>query len=356
MPWNIINSVKTVPNTKTAGFVGWIGTGNNSGNTKLARSNDGTTWTGLPYSWTSGGKFNEVAYGKDGAGNNLWVAVGDITGGQVATSSDGNAWIQKTTPVNGARFGIAYGKDGSGNGLWVSVGSGTNKIIISSDGNTWNPTSNNAFGATTVSKVAYGKDSLGNGLWIAVGEEKIARSTNGNTWTVITPSVLSSYNNIRYGKNGSGNGLWVVGGTGTIGSANIFASSTDGGNTWSGNGGKSNFFSVQEVSYGKDGSNNNLWVAGCNTLAATPNVLVARSLNGTTWDPAPEISIFTKINGLKYGKDSSGNSLWLAAGDGTGISFVKSSDGNNWSAAGGKTSLFSTEGIAIAFSEIIEPP
>jgi hypothetical protein len=360
MPWNIINSVKTVANTKKTDFVGWIATGYGSANTRLARSNNGTTWTGLTFPWTSEYYYNDIAYGKDDAGNNLWVAVGNVTGARIATSLDGINWTQGAPAAFGVGNGIAYGKDGSGVGLWVCACNGGiapgNSIATSYDGTNWTGKGRNGFlyGAKAV---AYGKDNLGNGVWIAVSDQgendAVIRSSNGTNWSSISSSgILSSIKNIRYGKNGAGNGLWVAGGTGT---PNIFASSTDGGNTWSGNGGKTNFISVNEVSYGKDGSGNGLWVAACSSYSSSPTKFVAISSNGTTWSPVTiNSSIITTCNGVKYGKDGSGNDLWVAIGSGQNNTntFAISRNGDDWQGAGGQTA-FPTQGNAIAFSEII---
>lgn len=363
MPWNIINSVKTVANTKKTDFVGWIATGYGSTNTKLARSNNGTTWTGLTFPWTSEYYYNDIAYGKDGAGNYLWVAVGNVTGARIATSLDGINWTQGAPAAFGTGFGIAYGKDGSGVGLWVCACNGGiapgNSIATSQDGINWTGKGRNGF-LYSAKAIAYGKDSSGVGLWIAVSDQgennAIIRSSNGTNWSSISLSnILSSIKSIRYGKNDAGNGLWVACGTGTT---HIFASSTDGGNTWSGNGGKTIVSSVNEVSYGKDGLGNGLWVAACSAWGASLNQFVAISSNGTTWSPVTiSSSVIVTLNGVKYGKDGSGNGLWVATGSGQNNtnSFAKSIDGTIWTGAGGQN-VFSTQGNAIAFSEIIVPP
>ena len=356
MPWNIINSVKTLPIKMGVGGT-WIASGNTPtyNTTRLAKSNNGTSWNGISYPWTNDYYFNDIAYGKDGAGNNLWVAVGIITGAQLATSTDGTNWTKATPAAFGSGYGIAYGKDGSGVGLWVCAcqTSGTtpgNSIATSPDGINWTGQGRKGF-LYGASEIAYGKDGLGNGLWIASSESRIIKSTNGTTWTT-TYSIdyFSSIKTIKYGKNGAGTGLWILGGTGGY---DIFVSSTNGGNTWSGNEGKNNFFSVNEVSYGKDGAGNGLWVAACGTLGASPDKSVAISSNGTTWTPVTinSTTIISNLKGVKYGKDDKGNGMWLAIGEGSNT-IVKSINGTNWTGAG----YVFVFGTAIAFSEIIVPP
>lgn len=351
MPWNIINSVKTVPIKMGVGGT-WIASGNTPtyNTTRLAKSNNGTSWNGISYSWTNESYFNDIAYGKDGAGNNLWVAVGIIPGAQLATSTDGTSWTQGAPAAFGSGYGIAYGKDSSGVGLWVCACNGVgNSIATSPDGINWTGQGRKGF-LYGASKIAYGKDGLGNGLWIASYDNKIIKSQNGTTWTT-TYSIdyFSSIKNIRYGKNGAGNGLWVVCGTGSY----ILASSTDGGNTWSGNEARTYIANINEVSYRKDGAGNDLWVAVGDPLGASPDKFVAISSNGTTWTPVTinSTTIISNLKGVKYGKDDKGNGMWLAIGEGSNT-IVKSINGTNWTGAG---PVFSS-GTAIAFSEIIVPP
>ena len=360
MPWNIINSVKTLPIKMAVGGGTWIAVGYGIANTKLARSNNGTTWTGLTFPWTREYYYNDIAYGKDGAGNNLWVAVGNVTGATIATSPDGNTWTGATTAAFTTGFGIAYGKDGSGVGLWVCACNGGtapgNSIATSTDGINWTGKGRNGFlyGAKAV---AYGKDGSGVGLWIVVSNQgendAIAKSSNGTTWTTIySRNVLWGINNIRYGLDSSGIGLWIACGSGSAanGINNVFATSPNGTN-WTGRGGLSDYNSITEVSYGKDGADNGLWVATANSSAN----LIAISSNGTYWTPVTiNSTIISSLKGVKYGKDSSGTGMWLAVGSGQNNtnSFAKSIDGTIWTRAYGQN-VFSTQGNAIAFSEII---
>jgi hypothetical protein len=359
MPWNIINSVKTVPTKNGVGGT-WIATGNTPtyNTTRLAKSNNGTSWNGISYPWTNEYYFNDIAYGKDGAGNNLWVAVGIIPGAQLATSTDGTNWTKATPAAFGSGYGIAYGKDGSGVGLWVCACNGGiapgNSIATSPDGINW--TGKGRTGFTYGAKaVAYGKDNLGNGVWIAVsnqgGNNAIAISSNGNTWTTIfSRDILWTINNIRYGLNSLGIGLWIACGSGSNpnGLTYVFATSPNGTN-WTGGGSTSVYGSITEVSYGKDGAGNGLWVATANNSAN----LIAISSNGTTWTPVTiNSTIISGLKGVKYGKDDKGNGMWLAIGEGSSNTIVKSINGTNWTGVG---YVFSS-GTAIAFSEIIVPP
>ena len=164
----------------------------------IAKSTDGNVWTPAAGDATNKGGIIDsgrgVAYGKDGNGAGLWVAVGD--GGLIAKSTDGNVWTPAATVsgvsgkggITSNAHGVAYGKDGTGAGLWVAVG--YNGVIAKSmDGNVWTRAAtvsgvSGKGGITYGHGVAYGKDALGAGLWVAVGEGGIiAKSTDGNVWT-----------------------------------------------------------------------------------------------------------------------------------------------------------------------------
>ena len=70
-------------------------------------------------------------------------------GGIIAKSSDGNTWspAASTGGIATSGRGVAYGKDGAGQGLWVAVGR-VGLIAKSSDGNQWS-TAVNVGGITT---------------------------------------------------------------------------------------------------------------------------------------------------------------------------------------------------------------
>jgi hypothetical protein len=252
--------------------------------------------------WSPAGSINNfnggkrVTYGKDVSGNGLWVSVGygPII---IAKSTDGNVWTPAAGVANNKggitelANGVAYGEDGTGNGLWVAVGRG-GKIAKSTDGNVWNQVGSiTGLGINEGLSVAYGKDNLGNRLWVVGGNYGlIVKSTDGNVWSTaagtydnqnqynfggITGSVLD----VAYGKDGTGAGLWVA-----VGNGGLIAKSTNG-NNWSPVNGPSNnkggiTNSATSVAYGKDALGNGLWVA------VGMGGLIAKSTDGNVWTPA----------------------------------------------------------------------
>ena len=125
-------------------------------------------------------------YGKKGAaaapaGASLWTLVGADGGVGTAPASDLNDWtcyISASMSQFQDYNGIAYGKDGNGDGLWVAVNAnGNREIRYSSDPSvgvgSWADVSPNA----VMIGVAWGDD-----VWITVGKNgKMWRSTAGTS-------------------------------------------------------------------------------------------------------------------------------------------------------------------------------
>lgn len=343
MPWNIINSVKTVANTKIPER-SWLAIGSGA-LYKHAKSDNGTSWTGMTNPGGSTYSSKAVAYGNDNLSNGLWILAGGQDGDTnvLMKSSNRTTWTEVTCGLTKGR-GIAYGKDNLGKGLWVAVGAGGNTIAKSSDGTNWTNASTNVFGTASYPNVSYGKDGAGNGLWLAFETATIARSTNGTDWTVSTQSILTYIVNMSYG-----NGLWVAVG---YGSANSIASSSDGGVTWIGRGGKTSMFTSNgsDVFYA-----NNLWVA-----VGSSATKILTSTDGFNWSAPTIPAKFSAGYGVRYGKDNLGNGLWVVCGaddNNNTNAFLSSTDGTTWTERGGISGLFNNGGAnRVAFSEIIDPP
>jgi len=208
------------------------------GQTTIATSPNGTSWTACPSTGGIGNPVRNVAFGKDGAGADLWIAVGYNSQTTIARSTDGgNSWAACATKggINNTAISAAYGKDGAGAGLWVAVGyggSGGNSIAYSSDGNTWYPYTNAQVDGFTgqINDVAYGKDDLGAGLWVIAGNAAgagytIGTSPDGINWTkrLVNATIGDAGTSVAYGQNALGNWLWVAGNY-----LNTIATSTNG--------------------------------------------------------------------------------------------------------------------------------
>ena len=337
----------------------WIAVG--SGGNTIATSTDGTNWTGLgTIIFTNGYAIRKL--------NNLWFACGG-GGNSIATSTDGINWTgQGTTIMNGSGEGITYGNgiyvftgysttgntiatstDGFNwtapynsvmyysaqdiafaNGMFISVGKGGNTIATSTDGINWTGRVKNLVFTTSARGGAYA-----NGLWVAMGQggNTIATSTDGINWTGQGANVFTTYGRSVVYKNN----LWVAVGAG----GNTVATSTDG-ITWTGRGAVINN-NAQGVEFGKDGSGNNLWVY----VGYTNNSgnTLATSTDGITWTGR---GLVFSVSGysVKYIRDGSGNNLWVAVGWGSSNVYT-STNGINWTS---KSVLLLSQGRSINYA------
>ena len=351
--------------------------GSNTGNT-IAKSTNGTTWTNVPntiFNNTYSAPY-DLAYGKDGSGNGLWIICGGKspsgdgfdTYGIILTSTNGTNW---TTVLSLSRYNFASKLKWTGtewyvfctNGIlksvdgtnwtttgnvggsvyyfdvgpvvtytkptFIAVGQGGNTIATSNNGTTWTGAGSGVFRTAGYGVSWNGKE------WVAVGSggNNIAYSSDGILWKGNSLQALSTQgNDVAYGKDISGNGLWVVAGQG----GNSIATSSDGGNTWVGRG--TTVFTTAGwcVAFGKDGSGNRLLVAvgqGTNTIAT--------SSNGITWTGRGATIFTTKGIGVTYA-----NNLWIAVGQG-GNSIATSVNGINWIGLG---STIFTQGNGIRYT------
>jgi len=276
-----------------------------------------------------------------------WVGVGNNATKTIATSTDLSIWtstndniIDDWTTVPDSSGGNVFTTEGAGiayaNGVWVAVGNAVNSIAISEDnGITWTSKStnnnNNGIIGSSGRGVAYG-----NGVWVAVGGGVSAANTiatsndNGISWTGRGNSILGLHGRaVAYGGN-----TWVAVSIGS--GANTIATSTDG-NIWVGRGNTiitngDNVRGGLSVAYGKDSSGNNLWIAGGGRISASESIgnTIARSTtNGNTWIGLGTSIFSDAVNGVAYGKDSLGGNLWVAVGFG-GNTIATSPDGNTW--------------------------
>jgi hypothetical protein len=140
-----------------------------------------------------------------------FITVGDeatVPGGKIMTSTNGAAWISRTSP--GTQIINLWGVT-RGGGLIVAVGDlGT--ILTSKDGITWTERASNATNSTLFA-VTHHED-----LFVAVGSNPtsgigtILTSPDGITWTSRTSGTL----NALFGVKGGGGLFVAVGDLGTI--------------------------------------------------------------------------------------------------------------------------------------------
>jgi hypothetical protein len=158
------------------------------------------------------------------------------------------------------------------------------------------------------------------------GTSNIVRSTDsGANWVTNTNSPSTTW--IRIAMSSTGQYQTAVSNTGVI-----YISSNFGLN-WSATGTDSRSLGI---TYGKDASGNGLWVttAGRRDISANLINTMAYSYNGKSWTGIPASSGFShQAWSVAYGKDGYGAGMWVAGGYDTTCGLKWSYDGINWNAA-----------------------
>ena len=262
-------------------------------------------------------------------------------GGQVSSSNktfdvtkiidNMSLWIDAKSST---KFDYDQGKQGWSDNLTrvathVAVGSGTkNAIAFSYDGVSWNSVANIIF-STSGNCVA-----TNGSIWIAGGAGTtytLAYSFDGINWVGVPNAftgITTRTNGIAYGKDGSNNGMWVA--LGTNGSAGVGATSYDGVN-WTPRG---TVFSSVGNAIAWNGS---MWVA----VGQTTNTIMT-STNGTTWTGLGTSIFSTAGFGIAWN-----GSMWVAVGQGTNT-IAYSYNGSTWT--GATSSPISTAGYGVAWN------
>jgi hypothetical protein len=219
---------------------------------------------------------------------------------------------------------------------YVVVGAGDrHSIVVSGDGNQWVGLGKTIF--STGNGITYNNIKK---LWVAVGagDNSIATSNNGMTWTGLGKNIFTTGNKVKYANN-----LFVAVGTRNdnpsippANGTNTIATSTDG-TIWTIR--KPSFLtSGSQITYGKDSSGNNLWVVlGSSnynsniqfTAGLYTRIMVSRD-NGVTWSRTvitPNTGNLQSIS-ESVNKLDYGNKLWL--GEGQMKYIERSTNGTIW--------------------------
>jgi hypothetical protein len=188
---------------------------------------------------------------------------------------------------------------------WLT-GNNSGKLFASEDGQTFEEVKS-PFGSSDVNDVFYGPDlsSPENNTFLAAGNDgKLAKSSDGLSWSTINTGDTNNINVLSYGRES----FIPAGIVWTTVTSNF-------GNT-----------QINSIAYG-----NNLWVAGGNIGQ------MRTSTNGSTWTTVNSNFGTTPINSVAYG-----NGLWIAGGVRGQIR--TSTNGSTWTTATsnfGNTNVFS---------------
>tara|TARA_Y100000592_G_scaffold18356_2_gene27875 strand:- start:4519 stop:5586 length:1068 start_codon:yes stop_codon:yes gene_type:complete len=193
------------------------------GDIGYAADGDRTSWT--MYDRVSGnGNVWDLAYGKDGSGNGIYVSSNGSSSGELTVSSDditdGALWTKKNLPgslSDGNRFhAICWGNDSSSStsGVWLA-GAQNGKVFRSTNGAS-------SFSQVTIpnqsNDVIYSIAGNGSGKFVTGQENRLLVSTDdGANWSSSTPFTAETINGVAYT-----NSTWIVTYT-KSGESNLFA-------------------------------------------------------------------------------------------------------------------------------------
>jgi len=195
------------------------------GDIGYAADGDRTSWT--MYDRVSGnGNVWDLAYGKDGSGNGIYVSSNGSSSGELTVSSDditdGALWSKRNLPgslSDGNRFhAICWGNDSSNStsGVWLA-GAQNGKVYRSTNG-----AASGGFSEVTIpnqsNDVIYSIAGNGSGKFVTGQENRLLVSTDdGANWSSSTPFTAETINGVAYT-----NSTWIVTYT-KSGESNLFA-------------------------------------------------------------------------------------------------------------------------------------
>ena len=189
----------------------WIAVPN--GNTTIAGSSNGSSWTTYTLPVTSPLTWSDICYG-----NTAWVLIASGTNKVLYSFSKGQSWKTGTMPSSSTWSSVAYS-----NGVFVAIATGTASSAYSTNyGATWTSSTIPGPGTGTYTNIAAGGNSF---VFLENNSTRAYVSQNGGvSWTLITTLPLAaSWTRVSYG-----NGRFVA----TADSSATPIYSLDGGLTW----------------------------------------------------------------------------------------------------------------------------
>jgi hypothetical protein len=253
------------------------------------------------------------------------VAAGKGTASNLIYSGNGKNWSDATIfaaiGFTSGGTGVAYGS-----GYWLATfdnGGFGDTLFYSSNGSDWYPANSNLQFTTAGLGVAHG-----NGKYMAVGDGTYTilysqTLSPPDTWT--DTNVVNAFDT-RGRAIAYGNSLWVACGEDTAGYTIKYS------------GDQSNWSNASGVfptaGYGIDYNGSNLWVAAGDGAGMSPTSNLLYSGDASSWSNINSGDFITKAYGVRYNQALG---LWMAAGEGPpGTTLKYSGDGSNWSDATGQ--------------------
>lgn len=246
--------------------------------TSVMTSSNGLTWTSQ--TTPPGAGWYDITYG------GLFVAVGILgasTTQRIMTSHNGITWTLQThtacQPIS-----IAYG-----NGVYVAVTqSASPKIIISSDGITWND-----YNPVNLTAGLIGKVRFVNGFFVCSPSSpsaNIAYSTDGITWTLASTTYTGSWNGIAF--NSFGNQYML---TSSFSALKVYSSSLAGPYTFA------DPFNPSRLSSLVTATISGVYVGSDARTSVGTGQRISTSSDGYNWTLRSGINVAVPIQSLAYG-------------------------------------------------------
>ena len=202
----------TVP---ASGATLWCLVGND-GAVATAAHSDLNDWTGYVSADMAGSEdYNQIAYGKDGSGDPLWVSVNDNGNREIRYTADPTAGVDAWTDVDPSNPGEMYAVLW-GNNVWMAAGK-NGDMWRSTNGTTWAEVDMSGVTnwATDVDVMHLASDGAGN--WICGNNNGLFRSTDdGAGWARVFVTSDAPASDNTYEVRGvchatyGGTARWVV--------------------------------------------------------------------------------------------------------------------------------------------------
>lgn len=280
--------------------------------------------------------------------NSSFVAFGSYTsvsssiGGYADRTSPGlNTWFTASYNLGGLSKDNAKLVTGSsvavGSDTFVLVGTGKEagldgrSIFWSSDGKDWYPVDNSQSGSYYNRSVAYGYSDnlLSDTSFVVAGSGSIstipAINAQGGTWTYYTSSNYNGLRTVYNGKDGSNNNLWLA--LGDVIGTNQFGYQSSDTSTWTianSDIPSADVDSIYSLAYAEDIG---MWLAGVKPKGGTGRFIYT-STDGATWT-AGNNTIADIFTTACYAVAYIGNGTWLLGGDKRGAAgCIYTYDGN----------------------------
>ena len=300
------------------------------GGVGTAAASNLNAWTCYVSADQGSNDFNSIAYGKDGSGNGLWVAVNDDDDREIRYTSDPTAGVDAWSDIdpedtnNNPLLGVAWG-----NNVWIAVGH-NGELWRSTAGTTgWSLVDLSGVTGWVNDKKIWEVVSDGAGNWMFGQEMNVFLSTNdGAAWSRVvdfsaSPTSMSGFAVYSMAYTASRWSVFLR----KTGQSRAFHAASDATGTWA----AATVDSVTQSGQTLVSHNARRMAAGDGTVIIVNANDVSRSTDGGQ-DWTILSNVLPKIDVRDVATDGNGN--WIAVHDNGRVS-ISTDDGENWAEQSG---------------------